>query len=64
MMPRDKYIFIVQGVIGAYVLYKVSTTVYQHLKSKDRLKCNDHDSSLIRNNLYFSSVEITLQRQC
>lgn len=47
MMPRDKYIFIAQGAIAAYVLYQVTTTVYQHLKSKDRLKCNDHYSSLL-----------------
>lgn len=38
MMPRDKAIFAVQGIIVAYVLYEVATSVYQHLKAKDRLK--------------------------
>ncbi len=38
MMPRDKIILAVEGVLVAYVLYQVTTTVYQHLKSKDRLK--------------------------
>jgi hypothetical protein len=38
MMPRDKFIFVAQGAIAAYVLYQVTTTVYQHLKAKDRLK--------------------------
>jgi uncharacterized membrane protein len=39
-MPRDKFIFAAQGAIVAYVLYKVTTTVYNHLKAKDRLKRN------------------------
>jgi hypothetical protein len=38
MMPRDKLILAAQGVIAVYVLYQVSTTVYNHLKAKDRLK--------------------------
>lgn len=37
-MPRDKIILAVEGVIAAYVLFQVSTTVYNHLKAKDRLK--------------------------
>lgn len=39
MMPRDRLILAVQGVIGVYVLYHVSSMVYNHLKAKDRLKC-------------------------
>ncbi|CAF0743975.1 unnamed protein product [Rotaria sordida] len=38
MMPRDKLLFAAQGVIVAYVFYQVTTTVYNHLKAKDRLK--------------------------
>jgi hypothetical protein len=38
MMPRDKLILAAQGVIVVYVLYQVATTVYNHLKAKDRLK--------------------------
>jgi len=38
MMPRDKVILAVQGAIVAYVLYQVGSTVYNHLKAKDRLK--------------------------
>lgn len=38
MMPRDKLLFAVQGVIAAYVLYQVTASVYNHLKAKDRLK--------------------------
>jgi len=38
MMPRDKIIFVAQGAIVAYVLYQVTTSVYAHLKAKDRLK--------------------------
>ncbi|UJR23725.1 hypothetical protein I4U23_026705 [Adineta vaga] len=38
MMPRDKLLFAAQGVIVVYVLYQVTTSVYQHLKAKDRLK--------------------------
>lgn len=38
MMPRDKLILAAEGVIVVYVLYQVSTTVYNHLKAKDRLK--------------------------
>ncbi|CAF1031913.1 unnamed protein product [Adineta steineri] len=38
MMPRDKIIFAAQGLIAAYVIFQVTTKVYQHLKAKDRLK--------------------------
>ncbi|CAF1293886.1 unnamed protein product [Adineta ricciae] len=38
MMPRDKALFAVQGLIVGYVLYQVVTSVYQHLKAKDRIK--------------------------
>jgi len=38
MMPRDKLLLAAQGVIVVYVLYKVGTSVYNHLKAKDRLK--------------------------
>ncbi|UJR25156.1 hypothetical protein I4U23_006514 [Adineta vaga] len=38
MMPRDKLLFAVQGVIVAYVLFQVTSSVYNHLKAKDRLK--------------------------
>jgi hypothetical protein len=38
MMPRDKIILAAEGVIVLYVLYQVATTVYNHLKAKDRLK--------------------------
>jgi len=38
ILPRDKIILAVECVIGAYVLYQVGTTIYQHLKAKDRLK--------------------------
>ncbi|CAF0855496.1 unnamed protein product [Adineta ricciae] len=38
MMPRDKLLFAVQGVIVTYVLYQVVSSVYNHLKAKDRLK--------------------------
>jgi len=38
LMPRDKLILAAEGVIAAYVLYQVTTTVYNHLKAKDRLK--------------------------
>ncbi|CAF1331616.1 unnamed protein product [Rotaria magnacalcarata] len=38
MMPRDKLFFAAQGIIVAYVLYQVTTSVYNHLKAKDRLK--------------------------
>jgi hypothetical protein len=38
MMPRDKLIYAAQGVIVVYVLYQVTSTIYQHLKAKDRLK--------------------------
>lgn len=37
-MPRDKLILAVQGVIGAYVVYQAASSVYNHLKAKDRLK--------------------------
>lgn len=38
MMPRDRLILAAQGVVAVYVLYQVSTSVYNHLKAKDRLK--------------------------
>ena len=38
MMPRDKLILAVEGVVAVYVLYQVTSTVYNHLKAKDRLK--------------------------
>ncbi len=38
MMPRDKIVLAVQGIIIVYVLYQVTSTVYNHLKAKDRLK--------------------------
>jgi hypothetical protein len=38
MMPRDKIILAAEGVVAAYILYRVATTVYNHLKAKDRLK--------------------------
>jgi len=38
MMPRDKFILAVEGVIVVYVLYQVTASVYNHLKAKDRLK--------------------------
>ncbi|CAF3106771.1 unnamed protein product [Rotaria socialis] len=38
MMPKDKILLAAQGVIVVYVLYQVSTTIYNHLKAKDRLK--------------------------
>ena len=37
-MPRDKLLFAVEGLIVGYVLYQVASTVYNHLKAKDRLK--------------------------
>ncbi|CAF3442851.1 unnamed protein product [Rotaria sp. Silwood1] len=40
MMPRDKLLLAAQGAIVAYVLYEVTSTVYNHLKAKDRLKRN------------------------
>jgi len=38
MMPRDKFVLAVQGIIIVYVLFQVTSTVYNHLKAKDRLK--------------------------
>jgi hypothetical protein len=38
MLPRDKLILAAESVIVVYVLYQVTTTVYNHLKAKDRLK--------------------------
>jgi len=38
MMPRDKLLFAAQGVIVVYVVYQVVSSVYNHLKAKDRLK--------------------------
>jgi hypothetical protein len=37
-MPRDKLILAAEGVVAVYVLYQVVSTVYNHLKAKDRLK--------------------------
>jgi hypothetical protein len=37
-MPRDKLILAAESVIVVYFLYQVGTTVYNHLKAKDRLK--------------------------
>ncbi len=37
-MPRDKLILAAEGVVAVYVLYQVISTVYNHLKAKDRLK--------------------------
>jgi hypothetical protein len=37
-MPRDKFILAAEGVLVLYVLYQVGSTVYNHLKAKDRLK--------------------------
>ena len=39
LLPRDKLILAVQGVLAAYVIFQVGNKVYQHLKAKDRLKC-------------------------
>ncbi len=41
MLPRDKLVLAAQGVIVVYVLYQVASTVYNHLKAKDRLKRKD-----------------------
>jgi len=65
MMPRDKIIFAVQGAIIAYVLYQVGSTVYNHLKAKDRLKRNyKYFRILSIFFLVYFSHQITLQRQC
>jgi hypothetical protein len=37
-MPRDKIILAAESIVVAYVLYQVVSTVYNHLKAKDRLK--------------------------
>lgn len=50
MMPRDKLILGVQAAIAGYVLYQLSTTVYQHLKAKDRIKRTLNESN------YFPSL--------
>ncbi len=65
MMPRDKIIFAVQGAIAAYVLYQVTTTVYQHLKAKDRLKRN-YQYFILHFFIFliYFSPQTTLQRQC
>ncbi len=38
ILPRDKLILAAEACIAAYVLFQVSSTVYNHLKAKDRLK--------------------------
>lgn len=38
MMSRDKLLLAVQGVIAGYVVYTAASSVYNHLKAKDRLK--------------------------
>ncbi|CAF0840394.1 unnamed protein product [Rotaria sordida] len=38
MMPRDRLLLAAQGIIVVYVLYQATSTVYNHLKAKDRLK--------------------------
>ena len=38
MMSRDKILLAIQGAIGVYVISQVASTVYQHLKAKDRIK--------------------------
>jgi hypothetical protein len=48
MMPRDKLMFGLQGIIVVYVLYQVTSSVYNHLKAKDRLKRKFIDDSLHR----------------
>ena len=40
MMPRDKILLAAQAAIAAYVLFEITTTIYSHLKAKDRLKRN------------------------
>jgi hypothetical protein len=62
MMPRDKLILAAQGVIAVYVLYQVSTTVYNHLKAKDRLKRKLIYIFLYIIEYFLFSPQITLQR--
>lgn len=68
MMPRDKLLYAVEGLIVGYVLYQVTSTVYNHLKAKDRLKRKYFYFHLlfIFFFLFFTcfSLKITLQRQC
>ena len=66
MLPRDKILYVAQGALVAYVLYQVTTTVYNHLKAKDRLKRNYSYLTLqflIFLVVYFSP-QTTLQGQC
>jgi len=64
MMPRDKVLLAVQGAIVAYVLYQVGSTVYNHLKAKDRLKRKyKYFPVLSIFFLIYFSPQITLQRQ-
>jgi hypothetical protein len=66
MMPRDKIILVAEGVIVVYVLYQVVSTVYNHLKAKDRLKRKSIVIFLDLNWIIFNffSYQIALQRQC
>ena len=59
-MPRDKYIFLAQGAVVAYVLYKVSTKIYDHLKAKDRLKCKTIHFRFFSTRFVFSILVIKL----
>lgn len=68
-MPRDRLILAAQGVLAVYVLYQVGSSVYNHLKAKDRLKCKCSIPASIRIDILLSlfvtsSDQITLQRQC
>ena len=38
MMPRDRLLLAAQGIILVYVIFQATSTVYNHLKAKDRLK--------------------------
>ena len=64
-MPRDKAVLAIQVAIGAYVVYQVGTTVYNHLKAKDRLKRNERLPSENTHSLSLSlfSSQTALQRQ-
>ncbi|CAF4739979.1 unnamed protein product, partial [Rotaria sp. Silwood2] len=37
MMPQDKLLLAAKGASFVYVLNQVTTTIYNHLKVKDRL---------------------------
>jgi hypothetical protein len=60
MMPRDKLLLAAQGVIVVYVLYQVGTTVYNHLKAKDRLKRKSILMFLNFNEIYFIILVLKL----